>query len=432
MGTRLKILGIILIILFKYSRIAVEAISTHMANAKVYSSTSYLPEFTADERLQVYHMRSKVLPIIRTSSESYNEQTSGIAFRRLNDRHSQIVVLQLVPVNATICYLPIIEGSGTNARLVWNKRAQIYYSFSLDAAYWKTSTYMGEVNGVVYSHFMEWVSDYLKNNGHFIPYSVCMGYLDCALASRQGDRFLEGAFQRLANLAVHLLPLTTPRKTDLVMTSTYSPQNVYLDGASEGSTVLGRSVINYYQMLRTCLDAVQSQSSTKDMATAMSSCHKDVDVAYVHVKDGHYLTFKGGNPFATTVETSQVIPEPTDLPAPGISITDKVIAAILLVFIIMGIIACLYRLYIIQYIYGVLKNRRTRVTAKASADGGYSQASELPRYVEWNWMKTLGRKQEDTGRGRTRSSSNVSLSSNVNYSPVPGESVGFEDADEGI
>ena len=62
---------------------------------RIMNKTTELPLFSADDILQVYHLRTKPLPIIRTSVGNFNAQTSGLAFR---DEHSdQIIVLEFLP-----------------------------------------------------------------------------------------------------------------------------------------------------------------------------------------------------------------------------------------------------------------------------------------------------------------------------------------------
>jgi hypothetical protein len=70
--------------------------------------------------------------------------------------------------------------------------------------YWRTSTYMAEINGVVYSQYMRWVEEFITTHGFFIPHAICKGTSpdDCFLRRANGDTFSEKTFDRLASLAV--------------------------------------------------------------------------------------------------------------------------------------------------------------------------------------------------------------------------------------
>ena len=349
-----------------------------------------LPDFDANDRLQVYHLRSKLLPIISTPVGTFRAQTSGIALSQWSDTGpSNVIVLQYSPANTTNAYLPTIIGEGKNVRIFWDKTAAIYVSQNIDMSYWQTSTYMAEVNGVVYSNYMSWVKAYIKSNTFFIPQNVCKtgesGGISgtCYLRSVNGDTFSEDTFNRLAMLAVHLRPLTAPHMSGVKLQANSVPTDLYSEVVNVGGSPLGRGIADYYKALMTCL----AGDDGDDYAEALNKCHSQDAVTYVHIADSHYITFESGAPFALNMERLQNIPEPKDLPAPGASMADWIIAVSLFSSVLLGIVACMQKLHI----WGVLYKRccggeRKRVSRKAPVEGGYSQSSELPTYVEWNWM----------------------------------------------
>jgi hypothetical protein len=67
---------------------------------------SLIPTFLSDDIIEIYHLRSALLPIVKTAVGSFHIQSSGIALR--STLTSNTVVLQFEPLNISACYLPII------------------------------------------------------------------------------------------------------------------------------------------------------------------------------------------------------------------------------------------------------------------------------------------------------------------------------------
>jgi hypothetical protein len=335
------------------------------------------------------------MPIIKTPVGTFRAQTSGIALNKWDSEteRSETLVLQYAPLNGSFAYLPTLSGEGKSTRLSWDKRAAIYFSKEVDMNYWRSSTYMAEINGVVYSQYMRWVEDFILSRGFFIPHAICKDTNpdDCFLQSANGDTFSEKTFDRLASLAVRMRPLTKLEMTGVVLHSRSSPIDVYCDGSTAGASPIGRGIVDYYTELMACLKADDGQ----DYATALNICTaaSSGGVVFTHVQRRHYATYTAGIPFSENIERAAIIPQPKDLPAPGTSTSDAVIAGFILGLIILGVIACMQKLHM----WSILNDRccggsrRMRVSGKAPLEGGYSQSSELPTYVEWSWLSPSAR-----------------------------------------
>ena len=335
------------------------------------------------------------MPIIKTPVGTFRAQTSGIALSKWDyeTERSETLVLQYAPLNGSFAYLPTLSGEGKSARLSWDKRAAMYFSKEVDMDYWRTSTYMAEINGVVYSQYMRWVQEFITAHGFFIPHTICKDTSpdQCFLRSANGDTFTENTFDRLASLAVHMRPLTKPEMTGVMLRARSAPVDVYCDGSTAGASPVGHGIVEYYSELMACLKVDDGQ----DYATALDTCTavSRGGVVFTHIQMRHYATYTAGTPFSQNIERAAVIPQPKDLPAPGTSTSDAVIAGFILGLIILGVAACMQKLHM----WSILNDRccggsrRMRVSGKAPLEGGYSQSSELPTYVEWSWLSPSAR-----------------------------------------
>lgn len=372
-----------------------------------------LPEFDANEKIQLYYLRSKQVPVVDSMGMKFMGQTSGIALSRWTNTHgrpeSTVVVLQFMPRDISSCYIPILQGEGKNVKLYWNKDSAIFWSDNIDTNYWKSSTYMAEINGVVYSQYMTWVMSYVKDRKiTFMPQRICDG-VDmsvCYVMEANGDTFSEDTFNRLASLAVDLRPLIAPMMTGILLTAESRPRDLYSDGSMLGSNADGQLMVIYYTNLLECLRNLSLTITS--FPSALSLCHKKGDDVYVHIADNHYMAYKSYNsPMAQVIEREQVVPQPRDILAPGTSLADMVIAWCILSIAIIGFMACCMKLHLPQYFYGRLVNTRGRSMSAIPTEGGYSQASELPTYVEWSWLSpTSSMKRSATSVAKTSGSAN--------------------------
>lgn len=192
-----------------------------------------LPKFPVDDVLEVYHLRSAPLPLVRTKSGSFRAQSAGIALR--STITSATVVLQFEPVNISSCFLPIIVYGGSkdsnNSKLIWDKRSHITYKDHIDMSYWQQSTYLVDINGVVYEEYVDWLQSYLEQDRLYTPQSICSDreLKFCYYYSQTWDSFLAHSFQRLARSAITLSPIAPPGAADLVLLTETAPEDLIVD-----------------------------------------------------------------------------------------------------------------------------------------------------------------------------------------------------------
>ena len=154
---------------------------------KVLHDISVLPHFSSDDVLEVYHLRSAPLPLVQTSIGDFTAQSSALAIR--STLTTETLVFQFHPVNVSSCFLPFIadeplpsnepqRSGGTTGRkrkLYWDKRSQISYDDSIDMNFWQQSTYLVDINGIVFDGFVSWLGDYLKQvNSFWFTYAISM------------------------------------------------------------------------------------------------------------------------------------------------------------------------------------------------------------------------------------------------------------------
>jgi hypothetical protein len=105
----------------------------------------------------------------------FNLDRLGIALR--SSRSKETIVLEFQPKNFTSCFLPTVKKHRESniTDLVWDKRSQIAYYKIIDMGYWQQSTYLADINGVVYSHYHEWIKDYLQQDRYYcFPLSLSL------------------------------------------------------------------------------------------------------------------------------------------------------------------------------------------------------------------------------------------------------------------
>ena len=404
---------------------------------KVIKSTD-LPSFLAEDVIQVYHMRTKTLPFIGTSFGVFDAHTSGMAFR--SERTDTVVTLEFLPLNNSMVYLPqVLSHNGNNGnintRLIWNKQATLWYSNYIDMNYWQTSTYLADINGNVMSHFIGWLEKtYMKSSSFYIPQTICaISSLEvvkkspllpsnnqkCYLSARTSDSFIQSVLQKLASLAVYMKPLTPPPVTEIIMVTSSTPEDVFLESGAITSE-LGQDIVNYYINLEKCMRSLVnrnvdvnnnniSRSSNGSIrlnsngngrySYVVSQCMKGVGTAYVHLGRDHYVKITPPSilkhpsmTFASVYEGTQAVPTRMAIPAPGPSVYDHMIGLCLVLAMLIGIIFSLQKLRLIELFTSELDSRdgsrirsKRRISSNVPIEGGYSKSSELPKYVEWSW-----------------------------------------------
>ena len=418
------------------------------------TKSSDLPMFLAEDIIQVYHMRTKNLPFIRTTFGVFDAHTSGMAFRC--ERTDTIITLEFLPSNNSKVFLPQLlshssSSGNTNNRLIWNKQAALWYSNYIDMTYWQTSTYLADINGNVMSHFTGWLDTFMKSSSFYIPQTVCaVSSLEaikkspllpsnnpkCYISARTSDSFVQSVLQKLAHLAVNMKPLTPPPVTEIVMVSSTTPEDVFLESGAITSQ-LGQDIVDYYLMLEQCMREVLNIGSAMNngstrlsgsngngkYSAVVSQCMKGVPVGYIHLGRDHYVKITPPSiikhptmTYASVYEGTQAVPIRMAITAPGPSVYDRIIGLCLLLSVILGIILSLQKLRLIELCTSDAhshdssrKRSKRRISSNVPVEGGYSTSSELPRYVEWAWMSNNSNNNNNHNHnsGYNRSSSGI-------------------------
>ena len=143
------------------------------SDGKALVDIKQIPVISANDILEVYHLRSLPLPLIQTAAGvSFKVQTAGIALRSTLTDHA--IVLEFRPANFTSCYFPVMtKDKHGNPKLSWDKKSQIYFALSIDMSYWQQATYLADINGVVFEQYVSWVGRYLAEDRIYTPFSVC-------------------------------------------------------------------------------------------------------------------------------------------------------------------------------------------------------------------------------------------------------------------
>lgn len=96
----------------------------------------------------------------------------------------------------------------------------------------------------------------------------------------------------------------------------------------------------------------------------------------------HYLKIQAKYPYASVHEYLMKIPDAEILKVVENDLFDKIIAAVILFSMLIGLCAALVRLQIVSLWVERFKRTSKRcVSMKAPEEGGYHKSSELPVYV---------------------------------------------------
>jgi hypothetical protein len=195
-----------------------------------------IPRLSQTDMIELYHLRSFEHYAAVTQAGAFSVQTSGIAMR--STETSKTIVLVFEPQNYTTCFLPIV---GPNSTVIWNQQSQISYATELDIAYWQESTFLANVNGVVYANYIKWVEDYLTDHPFFNPHSVCStsdAGESCFTKAQTWDNFVQDSLAAFAELAVQMHAILPPRVSEVQVLSFKEPMR-FLPLQVNLSTVTG-------------------------------------------------------------------------------------------------------------------------------------------------------------------------------------------------
>jgi hypothetical protein len=376
---------------------------------------SSLPSLEDVDSIELYHLRSFRKQLIKTNSASFSIQTSALALRSTTT--NTVVVLEYRPVSYEASYLPRLRPSSTNSdsisttkgietntgntgnkgtstnsknadknrrdafynitgNIYWDTRAVIEYSTSLNIERWEQSTFLGMVNGIVYSNYATWLESYISKQ--FVPQSICSSpssgvFLDevsCFVVSNTWDTFVAASLNKFASMSVSMHAMLPPRASEMQVlsnsvpikykadrqstnhgntnTNTNTGQNNRsrnknsvtrsLDGNGNGDVdvdevdhIAESDIVYYYTSLITCMNGYTNE----DFTSALTSCIPP-NAAFVHIKDELYYQIQPRHPFVVNTEYLHFLPIAQYPKSRGVLLTDWIIGCILLLIVFVG------------------------------------------------------------------------------------------------
>jgi hypothetical protein len=362
---------------------------------EVFTNVGQLPVYKANDVLQVYHVRSKSLFLLDTSAGPYRLRRAGIIIRK--KATSEVTVLQFRPANSSQCWLPQIVSKAGSKTLLWDSRSELAYSKDIDTNFWQTSTFLADMNGVVYNQFVQWLELYIAQNSQYLPYSVCQDISreKCHYKAQSSDTFIQDSIVHLSQLAVEMSPVTSPLYSSMIIISEATPKDVFttLQSSYNGRTMVrdgltlspaaaatsvGRvrqltssnnaQVLVYFERLLACFEITYSSTSAtgtvspgQDFPGALNRC---VKIAAPSAADGsnmstpcyiyagidpgsdleHYVSLRrvGDGPYVVQIELPHSIPTAKAPLAEAASTADRIIMSLLGLFLFLGVFAILY------------------------------------------------------------------------------------------
>lgn len=205
-----------------------------------------LPQLPETDSIELYHLRSfhKQLIKVPTSSTSFGMQTSGIALRSTTT--DEVLVFEYKPFSYEASFLPIVKMNETTSKaedtrrveddhLYWDKRVVLEYTSYLDTSHWQHSTFLGHINGIVYTHYVDWIEEYLSEKERvFVPQSICsspsssVDYedLSCFALADTWESFIAQSLAVFSSLSVELHAMLPPRAREIQILSNIEPLHV--------------------------------------------------------------------------------------------------------------------------------------------------------------------------------------------------------------
>jgi len=182
-----------------------------------------LPSLSETDLIELYHLQSFPQTRILSQAGSFDFQSSGLALRSYDT--SIEIAIQFEPANYSACFLPLLRE---NSSIYWDKRSKVSYSDRLDFEYWQQSSFLGVLNGIVYSNFVKWVDKYIVEHPYYIPHSVCSSpdATICFIASQTSETFVIDSLAKLADLTVEMHSVLPLRTTEIRILSEREPKTV--------------------------------------------------------------------------------------------------------------------------------------------------------------------------------------------------------------
>lgn len=197
------------------------------------------PTLSETDLIELYHLQSFPQTRVLSQAGLFDFQSSGLALRS-HDTSIEIAI-QFEPANYSACFLPLLRE---NSSIYWDKRSKISYSDKLDLEYWQQSSFLGILNGIVYSNFVTWVDKYIIDHPFYIPHSVCSSAdaTTCFISSQTSETFVVHSLAALADLTVEMHTVLPLRTTEIRILSEREPKAVISGFMSKQSQTLSLSL----------------------------------------------------------------------------------------------------------------------------------------------------------------------------------------------
>jgi hypothetical protein len=301
----------------------------------------------------------------------------------------------------------------TYGDIYWDKRASLQYWDKIDPVHWQHSTFLGNINGVVYENYIKWLDDYVEQHPVFIPQSICSSPdqispdqtdSSCFQFSHTWENFISASLQQFASMSVELHAMLPPRAQELQVLSNTEPTILYTNAQLEGtghldgdnsrkqhhttsaSTILTKDketvkdldlvlgsrysesmshtgevvevsesdMAGYYSEMIACMNAYTLEDFTSALRSCMIGEH-----AYIHIQGNKYYKISPRHPFAVDQTYFVSIPQAIYAIRSPITWVDISISILLLVTVSVGLILSVSRLKLIEAcFYSKIKDAR--------------------------------------------------------------------------
>ena len=215
-------------------------------------------EFGENDYFEIYFIQSFPKSMTVAYDNSFTLQTSGLLIRDV--KSFEVITLEFLPANWEQCFFPSIQVLDDNSagHITWDMSGKLVKRTSFEVTDYEHALYLGTMNGVVRSTFLQWVKEqYIMKKQSFFPQSICMyrsgtatftpdkdtDDVSCLVTHRNWDTFVEKSLQILSKYDVKMSSLMPIQGKKLV-----------IECASLSDKLLYHSKLPlYYQSLYACM-----------------------------------------------------------------------------------------------------------------------------------------------------------------------------------
>ena len=205
---------------------------------------------------EIYFIKSYPKSLTTKYQNSFTVKTSGLLIRDVQTL--DVLTLQFLPANWEKCFFPVIQilDNGVAGHVAWDMTGQLVEKSTFEITEYEQALYLGSMNGVVRTTFLDWVHEEFKNKKqNFSPISVCEyaspsinptveDDLACPVRVNNWDSFVERSLEILAGFDVKMSSVIPPMGSRfLVQCSSVSERILYRT-----------DLPSYYQSFYQCME----------------------------------------------------------------------------------------------------------------------------------------------------------------------------------